>query len=249
MKHQVKLSVLLLASTLITPLAAQADGADRSAGDPLHSKDYSVDSSFYLPPPPDSGSAAYHFDEAAYWQGYALKGTPRWKQATEDADLSQANVAKIFSQVLQTPIDATRTPATWKLLGDLLVQGAAYAPAAAKDRYMRVRPFVVFDHRTCQPESDEANMRKNGSYPSGHTTFGTLTALVLSQARPDRAQELAKRAWQYGESRVICGAHWQSDVNAGRYVGAVEFARLQTVPAFQHELQQATAELKPATTR
>ncbi|HAC6544645.1 TPA_asm: non-specific acid phosphatase, partial [Salmonella enterica subsp. salamae serovar 48:d:z6] len=85
---------------------------------------------------------------------------------------------------------------------------------------------------TCRPE-DENTLRKDGSYPSGHTAYGTLLALVLSQARPERAQELARRGWEFGQSRVICGAHWQSDVDAGRYVGAVEFARLQTIPAFQ----------------
>ncbi|MDI4746151.1 hypothetical protein MJL33_34800, partial [Salmonella enterica subsp. enterica serovar Kentucky] len=42
-----------------------------------------------------------------------------------------------------------------------------------------------------------------GSYPSGHTAYGTLLALVLSQARPERAQELARRGWEFGQSRVI----------------------------------------------
>ena len=253
MKHQYRMSALLLSSVLLSPLAAQADQMTELLGQPpgvpLHAPDGSVNSQYYLPSPPDKGSADYKEDEAAYLKGYAMKGSPRWQQATTDADLHIANVAQIFSQVLGTPIDQKKTPATWTLLGDLLVAGAVDAPAAAKEHYMRVRPFVVFGHHTCQSVSDEEELRKNGSYPSGHTTFGTLTALVLAQVRPDRAQELAKRAWDYGQSRVICGAHWQSDVNAGRYVGAVEFARLQTLPAFQQALKQASAELKPTATQ
>ena len=47
-----------------------------------------------------------------------------------------------------------------------------------------------------------------------------------------------------GESRVICGYHFQSDVDAGRITGAVTVARLHADPAFQKQLEKAKAEFK-----
>ena len=38
-------------------------------------------------------------------------------------------------------------------------------------RYQRARPFVENGAPTCTPE-DEADLRGNGSYPSGHTAIG-----------------------------------------------------------------------------
>lgn len=245
MKHQ-HLFTLLLAGGLLAPaFSSMATAPVKAAGAeivPFHTQAEAVNSQFYLPPPPAEGSAAFAEDKAAYQAGYAMKGTPRWQQATQDANLHVDNIAKIFSGVLGVNITPDTTPATWSMLQNLLTMGGDYAPDAAKKYYMRTRPFVVFQHHTCQPQ-DEAVLRKNGSYPSGHTAYGTLLALVLSEVRPDRAQELAKRGYEFGQSRVICGAHWQSDVNAGRYVGAVEYARLQTVPAFKQQEQRVKAEL------
>ncbi|ONF74021.1 phosphatase PAP2 family protein [Salmonella enterica subsp. enterica serovar Typhimurium] len=187
---------------------------------PFHSPEESVNSQFYLPPPPGNDDPAYRYDKEAYFKGYAIKGSP----------------------VVGAKINPKDTPETWNMLKNLLTMGGYYATASAKKYYMRTRPFVLFNHSTCRPE-DENTLRKNGSYPSGHTAYGTLLALVLSEARPERAQELARRGWEFGQSRVICGAHWQSDVDAGRYVGAVEFARLQTIPAFQKSLAKVREEL------
>lgn len=189
---------------------------------PFHSPEESVNSQFYLPPPPGNDDPAFRYDKEAYFKGYAIKGSPRWKQAAEDADVSVENIARIFSPVVGAKINPKDTPETWNMLQNLLKMGGYYATASAKKYYMRTRPFVLFNHSTCRPE-DENTLRKDGSYPSGHTAYGTLLALVLSEARPERAQELARRGWEFGQSRVICGAHWQSDVDAGRYVGAVEW--------------------------
>ncbi|EAA8389699.1 non-specific acid phosphatase [Salmonella enterica] len=210
--------------------------------EPFHEPEESVNSQFYLPPPPVNDDPAFRYDKDAYFRGYAMKDSPRWKQAAIDADVSVENIARIFSPVIGVKINKHDTPETWKMLQNLLTMGGYYATASAKKYYMRTRPFVLFKHSTCRPQDEDA-LRKNGSYPSGHTAYGTLLALVLSQAKPERAQELARRGWEFGQSRVICGAHWQSDVDAGRYVGAVEFARLQTIPAFQESLAKVRQEL------
>lgn len=240
MKHTILFSSLLLGGVLLANIPAQAKTGEGFT--PFHSAAGAVNSQYYLPPPPAKNDPAFALDKAAYQAGYAMKGTPRWQQATEDARLDAASIAKTFSPALGMTLSEAQTPAAWAMLKNLLLMGGTYAPDGAKEYYMRTRPFVVFGHHTCQP-GDEAALRKNGSYPSGHTTYGTLLGLVLAEAKPERAQELARRAWEFGQSRVICGAHWQSDVNAGRYVGAVEFARLQTLPAFMTALKEVKQEL------
>lgn len=242
MKHNLIVSSLLFSATLLSTTAIQAADQPQLKPAPLHEESYTIDSLYYLPPPPKQGDAAFENDKAAYRNGFKMKGSARWKQAAEDADLHQANQAKVWSQALGVNISETSTPETWKMLGELLVVGADYASNRAKQHYMRVRPFVVFNNPTCRP-ADEAALRKNGSYPSGHTAFGTLTALAFSQAKPERAKELMKKGYEFGQSRVICGAHWQSDVDAGRYVGATEYARLQTLPEFHKQIEQVKAEL------
>lgn len=111
----------------------------------------------------------------------------------------------------------------------------------AKNHYMRVRPFSFFHEMTCNPEQQE-ELSTNGSYPSGHTAIGWATALVLSEINPDRQNEILKRGFEMGQSRVICGYHFQSDVDAARIVASGVVARLHANDAFMKQLQKAKAE-------
>ncbi|MCR5013403.1 MAG: peptidase M15 [Bacteroidales bacterium] len=51
----------------------------------------------------------------------------------------------------------------------------------------------------------------------------------------------------YGESRVIVGAHWQSDVDAARLGSAIFVSRLHTSPEFLEQLAKAQKEFKRLT--
>jgi acid phosphatase (class A) len=48
---------------------------------------------------------------------------------------------------------------------------------------------------------------------------------------------------------VICDAHWQSDIDAGRIMGAATVSRLQTNAAFLADLKAAKVEVKAAKAR
>ena len=111
----------------------------------------------------------------------------------------------------------------------------------AKDHYRRPRPYIVFGENTCNPEQQE-ELSSNGSYPSGHTSIGWATALVLAEINPARQDEILKRGFEMGESRVICGYHFQSDVDAGRITGAACVARLHADPKFSAQLKKAKKE-------
>ncbi len=92
------------------------------------------------------------------------------------------------------------------------------------------------------PTEDEEGLRKDGSYPSGHTAIGWAWALILSEIAPEHADAILARGRAYGESRVICNVHWHSDVVEGRFVGAAAVARLHADPAFRADLEAAKAE-------
>jgi acid phosphatase (class A) len=92
-------------------------------------------------------------------------------------------------------------------------------------------------------------LRKDGSYPSGHTAIGWAWALILTEIAPDRADAILARGRAFGESRVVCNVHWHSDVVEGRFMGAAAVARLHADPAFRAELEAAISELAAARSR
>lgn len=100
-----------------------------------------------------------------------------------------------------------------------------------------------FNEHTSTPK-DEKFLVNNGSYPSGHTAIGWSTALVLAELNPKRQNEILKRGFEFGQSRVIVGAHWQSDVDMGRVVGAAVVARLHADKNFRKQFNKAQKELK-----
>ena len=169
-----------------------------------------------LPPPPAAGSAAFALDQEVSRKSLALRGTPRWKLAAEDANLMFPQAAGTFSCALDAPISEQDTPYLYMLLRRTLAD-AGLSTYRAKDHYKRTRPFVVNKEPTCTPDEEE-HLKKDGSYPSGYTALGWAWALVLTEIAPDRADAILARGRAFGESRVICNVHWHSDVVEGRFM-------------------------------
>ena len=111
---------------------------------------------------------------------------------------------------------------------------------------MRTRPFVYYNQQTLVPEQEESHIN-NGSYPSGHTVLGWTMALLLSDINPAVADQLLARGYEYGQSRVIAGYHWQSDVDASRLGGSVLYAKLQGNERFRDQLAKAQQEFREKT--
>jgi len=193
-----------------------------------------------LHPPPAAGSAAFALDQAVSQDSLALRGTPRWELAAEDAGLMFPQAAGTFSCALNAPINEQDTPHLYMLLRRTLTD-AGLSTYTAKDHYRRTRPFVVNNESTCTPDEEE-HLKKDGSYPSGHTALGWAWALILTEIAPDRADAILARGRAFGESRVICNVHWHSDVVEGRFMGAATVARLHADPAFRVEVEAAKAE-------
>ncbi len=64
------------------------------------------------------------------------------------------------------------------------------------------------------------------SYPSGHTTYGTMGSVVLGMLVPERLPQMVARAAEYGNDRILVGAHYAMDVLAGRTLALHDLAHL-----------------------
>jgi acid phosphatase (class A) len=199
------------------------------------------DSLALLPAPPAAGSPAQAADDAAYRVLTQFQGTQRGVLATQDADISFPRAADTFACALGVPVSEKATPNLVMLLRRTMTD-AGFATNKAKEKYQRTRPFVVFHAPSCSP-GDEAMLAKNGSYPSGHASAGWAWALVLAEVAPDRGDLILERGRAFGQSRGICGVHWQSDIEAGRLVGAATVARLHSSPIFNAQLEAARVEV------
>ncbi|MDX2276130.1 MAG: phosphatase PAP2 family protein [Hyphomonadaceae bacterium] len=197
-----------------------------------------IDGRLFLAAPPAPGSAADRADLAISLGPWTDERTV---QARED---NQIDAFAAFDNVLGADFTAARFPATNTLLRRVTA-AAGLASQPPKDYYQKDRPFVRFsDHPTCI--TPEAYLRTSGSYPSGHASIGFAWGLTLAAALPARSNALIERGIDFGQSRVVCGVHWQSDVDAGQLLGAAAFAQLQSDAAFQSELAAARAELAGA---
>lgn len=195
----------------------------------------------FLPPPPAAGSAALAADEEVYQSTRKLRDTPRWAMATRDADLTFPNAASVFSCALGMAISQEETPHLNMLIRRVRAD-ASRANDKAKDLYKRKRPYVAHGDASCTPQEKH----KDDSYPSGHTSIGWAWALVLAEIAPDRADAILARGLAFGESRIVCGVHWKSDIDAGRVIGASVVSRLHTDPLFRAQLELARKEIEAA---
>ena len=194
-----------------------------------------------LPAPPDAASIAFLYDQARYNWGKMQRNTPRGEQAFQDARVDGQHLPDAFSEAFGININPNDTPEIYKLIVGMREDAGDLATRAAKNYYNRTRPFSYFGEMTCNPEQQE-ELSPNGSYPSGHTSIGWATALVLGEINPDRIDQILQRGYQMGESRVICGYHFQSDVDAGRITGSAVVSRLHADPGFNAQLEKAKKE-------
>jgi acid phosphatase (class A) len=197
----------------------------------------------YLAPPPTRGSTRDLGDLEVFTATRALEGTPRWRLAQSDANAESPAAPKAFDCALGTSLDVAKQPILIRMLLRASTDGD-HLSRSAKVKYARPRPFLVKDGPICIAR--EQWLVDQGAYPSGHAATGWTWGLILSELAPDRSEALMSRARSFGDSRVICGVHYVTDVEAGRAVASATLARLHSDPAFKADLEVARAELAAA---
>ena len=204
-----------------------------------------LDGRVVLGPPPAADSPHGRADRAFYDDTRALKDSPRWREAIQDNDLWQGGAIRRFSCALGVEISERQTPTAWKLMHRLELD-VRNIGGPAKDHFARRRPALGNDKPICVPR--EPWMETNASYPSGHSMTAWAWALILTEAAPSKADALLKLGREGGESRVICGVHFPSDVEAGRTLAAGMVARMHADPGFMADLAGLKREIATART-
>jgi acid phosphatase (class A) len=198
------------------------------------------DHNVFLPPPPPAGSALGEADVAIFAATRALESGPRWQLAASDDRINQKAMLGNFSCALGVDVASAETPALARVLTR---SGADLFPliGAAKDKYQRPRPFVTEQGPVCITPSE--GFAKSGSYPSGHAASGWHYALLLAEIDPAHAAAIVNRGRAFGESRVVCGVHYPTDIEAGRLTASALIAALHGTPEFETDVAAARAEL------
>lgn len=194
-----------------------------------------------LPAPPDTVSIGFTYDVMQYMWGKTVRADARRAAIAErDAIWDLDTLAAIFSVPFGLKIDKEDTPEIYNAFvrGIKTIELIRIRPKA---HFLRKRPFDRFqEHMYTTWEEDD--LRGEGSYPSGHAIRGWSAALILAEINPAAADRLFARGWDYGESRVIVGAHWQSDVDASRPAASIGYSLLQTSPEYKAQMDRARRE-------
>ena len=193
-----------------------------------------------LPAPPAKGTPGFRYDEQRYkWGKAQRKDLQRAGQACRDAVWTYDALIDELDGPFGMTLSKDGTPALWFLL-DRSLRTIDQIRVEPKAWFHRIRPFEYYKEKTLTGEDEE--LRGEGSYPSGHTIRSWLVALLLSEINPAAANDIYARAWEYGESRVIAGAHWQTDVDASRVAASIGYSSLQASPVFKEDMARAREE-------
>ena len=243
------LSVLMLSCTqqtakdqqVVTSLSKEIKEIHKGILEGYLSEDKIPNSLELVPPPPEEGSAAFQLDQEIAAKYVASEDEARKEQATQDAILEFPEAIDAFNIVLDVQISEETTPHLYMILRRTIAD-AGFSTYAAKNYYQRARPFMVNDTPICTPD-DEAALRRDGSYPSGHTAIGWAWALILAEVFPQQADVILERGKQFGISRNVCNVHWHSDVVYGRMMGAAAVSVLHSNTDFMIDLKVAKEEV------
>ncbi len=246
-------AVLLLAGCVQQPSAPEGPAAPASApasappAAPAANASYlapgAVDVLAVLAPAPLKGDDRYESDRRTFRATRRMAGSPRWKMAAEDAEVSVPALLQHFSCALdiESPQAAT-LPRTVQMLRKAS-QDAGRVMNVAKEHFKRQRPFWIDAGETCR---DRAELGDTFDYPSGHTMAGWTWGQLLADAVPERREQLLARGRSIGESRIVCGFHNATAVEAGRLAADATLEKIRATPAYVADRKAASAELEAA---
>jgi acid phosphatase (class A) len=218
----------LLATALVALSAAQvwADGPYLTPGHP--------DGVALLAPPPVLGSDEEAADLATARMVFKSRTPELTKRAETSASLSLFN----FAPIIGPEFKEGKFPKMEALFATVKTNIADYINIPKK-HWKRLRPCQV------DPELDGVGEKESSpSYPSGHSTRGTVQALMLAELFPEKREALLTFGRQIGWDRVLIGKHFPTDVQAGRVLGQAIMREMMANPAFQHDLAAAKEEVR-----
>lgn len=237
---------MLIVILLFCGMTAQAQKDVKDEMKPYLSMRKLPDMIKWLPAPPDTTSEEFVHDIMRYMWGKKQRLNPeRAAIAIRDAVWNIDSTLAEYFVPFGLELSMEKTPELYTFMVRS-IKTCDQMGTRAKWFYRRKRPFMRMNEHMLT-RNEEEGLINNGSYPSGHTIRGWSAALLLAELNPAAADTILARGMMYGDSRVIVGAHWQSDVDAGRLAGSVAVLTLHTCPEFMEELEKARAEFQRLT--
>jgi acid phosphatase (class A) len=221
-------------------LAAAGVVLAQTSGGAYLSSAKAPDTARILQAAPAVESARGAADRAIFKATRSLEGTPRWSLAQNDVNEATPAMLSDFSCAAGAKLTEASAPKIAELLHRLRydVVNAVNKP---KDLYRRQRPYLIDPGDICVDKTPALAISPD--YPSGHTTWSWTVGLVLAELAPDRTAEVLGRARAFGESRVVCGVHNASAIEAGRTDASALVAALHGDAAFRADMDAARAEM------
>lgn len=195
----------------------------------------------FIPPPPKPSSWQAKADLDLFRRTRRLQGGPRWRLAQKDVTDSPLDTFACALGVQFKPGDA---PALDRLL-DRLGKDRGQWVDAGKFHYATLRPYLMVDGPICEAKTE--HLKGNPDYPSGHAAAGWSVALVLAELAPARAGQVLTRGRVFTESRIVCGSHTKSAVDAGAMLASALIAAEHGSDDFQADLSAARQQLADPT--
>jgi acid phosphatase (class A) len=197
-----------------------------------------VDFALLVPPPPAESSERGKLDDQFILD--AQKNMTAQKMADIQRDFIQ-NVFVVGQPVLGDKFSKENMPMTDAFFAKVIKEaGAGVGPL--KRKYKKIRPFQ-YDKNIHTPENI-ASKSMGPTYPSGHSTTGAISAILLSQMVPEKRDALYERGWEYGINRVMSGAAYPSDWDAAHMIAELAINQMMKDPGFQADFQQVKAEVR-----
>ncbi len=225
----------------LTATATPAPAGERPAG--FLTPASRPDAVATIPASPKEGDDRNTLDWKIFRETRALEGGDRWKLAQADDSYRPAYLLSAFSCAAGVNLTPENSPALATILGRTTID-AGLAAESAKQLYKRTRPYLHNEGDICIARS--AGLDASFDYPSGHSSLGWMAGLVIAQLAPDNASAILARGRAYGESRVVCGMHNMSAVEAARTNAAGVYAALQGSPEFVAAMAIARKEMDAA---
>lgn len=188
-----------------------------------------------LAPPPAPGSAEEAADLASARAVFKARTPAEEARAAKDNGLSIFLFAPAVGPVLQ-PGKLPKTEALFHKVKKDITEPLD----TAKDHWQRRRPYQMDEQLSLEPPETSFG------YPSGHSTRGTVQALLLAELFPEKKEAVLAIGRNIGWDRVLIGKHFPTDIYAGRVLGQAIVRELLASPAFQHDLAEAKAEVQAA---
>lgn len=186
-----------------------------------------------LPPPPTGVEQSADMYSVVFVHG--LAPTNEVAKAKAEGNFSEF----VFASAIGDFFEAGKLPKTEAFFRRVRLDSDDVVNRA-KDHWRRLRPINE------NPVLNHGVKDKSFSYPSGHSTRGTIYALLLAEIYPERKEAILAIGRELGWHRVQLAMHYPSDIFAGRVLAQAIMQQLKADPEFQREFAGVKAELKAA---